>query len=52
MKGQAEYIHKKTIEFPGMLARVYSPVLAEEERTKRMEQIHKAAARLLGKAAT
>ena len=35
------------IEFPGMIARVYHPILTEEERTRRMKKIHDAAARLI-----
>lgn len=34
-------------EFPGMIAKVYRPILTEEERTRRMKKIHDAAARLL-----
>lgn len=47
MNGQTEYTLKKTIEFPGCIARVYSPVLTEQERCKRMQRIHDAAANLL-----
>ena len=47
MNGQTEYTLKKTIEFPGMVARVFSPVLTEEERNRRMQAIHNAAANLL-----
>lgn len=42
-----EYILKKTIESPGCVIRVYSPVLTEEERAKRMKRIHDAAEKLL-----
>lgn len=49
MQGQGEYIHTKTIEFENMVVRVFSPVLTEEERKKRMKAIHKAAANLLMK---
>ena len=35
------------IEFPGMVARVFHPILTEEERTRRMKKIHDAAANLL-----
>lgn len=34
-------------EFPNMIARVYRPILTEEERKRRMKQIHDAAAMLL-----
>ena len=33
--------------FPGMIARVYSPVLTEAERAKRLDDLKKAAVRLL-----
>lgn len=42
-----EYTHKKTIESPGYVIRVYSPVISEEERARRMKAIYKAAADLL-----
>ena len=47
MQNQTEYIHTKTIEMPGMIARIYSPVLTDEERKRRMKRIHDAAAELL-----
>ncbi len=47
MQGQDTYIHIKTFEFDGMVARVFSPVLTDEERKKRMQKIHDAAANLL-----
>ena len=37
----------KIFEFPGMVARVYSPILTDEERKRRMQKIHDAAANLL-----
>lgn len=43
------YELKKTIEFSNMVARVFSPILTEEERNRRMKAIHKAAANLLNK---
>lgn len=42
-----QYQEAKTIHFPGMVARVYHPILTEEERIKRMREIHKQAANLL-----
>ena len=45
--GQTEYIHTKTIEFPGMVARIFSPVLTDEERNRRMKTIEKAASNLM-----
>lgn len=44
---QPEYVHTKTITFPGMVARIYSPVLTEEERKRRMQRIYKATEELL-----
>jgi hypothetical protein len=49
MAQQDQYQLAKTIEFPGMVARVYRPILTEEERARRMAAIHKEAARLLRK---
>jgi len=37
----------KTFEFPGLVARVFSPILTDEERERRMKSIHKAATNLL-----
>lgn len=45
--GQTEYIHKKTLTFPGMVARIFSPVLTEDEYQRRMKAIHNTAANLL-----
>lgn len=47
MKGQTEYKHVRTIEFPNMVVRVFSPVLTEEEQNRRMKAIQKASAELL-----
>lgn len=47
-----EYIHTKTIESPGFIIRVHSPVISSEERTKRMKSIHKATENLLRKVIT
>ena len=41
------YKEVRTMEFPGMVARVYIPELTSEERAKRMKKIHKEAANLL-----
>ena len=46
MKGQ-QYIHKKTIEKPGFIARVFVPVLTPEERQRRTEAIKTASANLV-----
>ena len=42
-----EYLHTKTIKSESAIVRVFSPILTEEERTKRMKAIHKAAAALI-----
>lgn len=47
-----EYKHVKTIEAPGYVIRVHSPIISEEERARRMKAIYKAAENLLKKAAT
>ena len=44
---QPEYVLTKTLTFPGMVARIYSPVLTEEERNRRLEAIKTASANLL-----
>ena len=41
------YKEAKVIEFPGMVVKVFSPILTEEERNRRMKKIHDAAAKLL-----
>jgi hypothetical protein len=46
----AENYTVRTFEYPGITVRAYIPVLAEEDRTKRMKKIHKQAANLLKKA--
>ena len=50
LKGECmntEYVYEKTITFPGMVARIYRPVLTEEEHNRRMEAIKTAAANLV-----
>jgi ribosome recycling factor len=44
-----EYTLKKTIESDNFIIRVYSPVISEEERKRRMKEIYKAAENLLKK---
>lgn len=41
------YKEVRIFEFPNMICRVHIPDLAEEERTRRMKMIEKAAADLL-----
>lgn len=41
------YKEAVVFNFPGMVARVYRPVLDSEEREKRMKEIHKATANVL-----
>jgi hypothetical protein len=47
MKEKDKYKEPKTFELPGAVVKVYSPVLTEEERKRRMAQIAKSAAALL-----
>lgn len=41
------YELKKVIESPQAVVRVFSPIISDKERAKRMKEIHNAAARLL-----
>lgn len=41
------YTLKKIFNFPNGIVRVFSPILTDEERKKRMQKIHNAAANLL-----
>lgn len=41
------YYEPIIMEFPNMRAEIYRPILTEDERARRMKQIHDAAARLL-----
>ena len=47
MKQKDVYKEPKTIHLPGCVAKVYSPILTEEERKRRMQRIEKSAERLL-----
>ena len=47
MQGQTEYTFERTIEFPNMKVRIFRPVLTELEKSKRMQNIHKAASNLM-----
>ena len=47
MKQKDTYAEPKTIEFPNAVIKVYSPILTDEERKRRMEQIAKSAERIL-----
>lgn len=49
MKKQDTYGEPKIFTYPGIVAKVYSPILTEEERQKRMARIAKSAERLLTK---
>lgn len=42
-----KYMEPKVIHYPGAVVKVYSPILTEEERKKRMESISEAAKKLL-----
>ena len=46
-QAETEYIHTETITLPGMVARIFRPVLTEEEHQRRMKAIHNKAANLL-----
>lgn len=41
------YSEPKIFIYPGMVAKVYSPILTDEERQRRMARIAKSAERLL-----
>jgi len=41
------YADVRILEFPGMTVRVHSPRLTEQERQRRMQEIHKQAEKLL-----
>lgn len=47
MSTQDTYQDPVIITFPGMIARVYHPILTEKEREKRLGRLKEAAARLL-----
>ena len=47
MKQKDTYSESKTLHYPGAIVKVSSPILTEEERKRRMEQIAKAAERVL-----
>jgi hypothetical protein len=42
-----QYKEVKTINFPGMVAKVYRPILTAEEQARRNRAIHREAERLL-----
>jgi hypothetical protein len=44
-----KYYDPIIITFPDMVARVYRPILTDEERTRRLKAIHTQAANLLKK---
>lgn len=47
-----EYRLNKTIESPGFIIRVHSPVISSEERNRRIKAIHKATENLMRKVKT
>lgn len=47
MKRQDTYSEAKTYTYHGAIVRVYSPILSDAERQRRMAEIAKSAARLL-----
>ncbi len=46
-KDKDVYSEPKIFTYPGITAKVYSPILTEEERARRMARIAESAARLL-----
>lgn len=47
MKKQDKYGEPKVFTYPGIVAKVYSPILTEAERQMRMSEIAKSAEKLL-----
>lgn len=47
MKQQDTYTEPKTFTYPGIVVKVSSPILTDDERKRRMAQIAKSAERLL-----
>lgn len=47
MKRQDTYGEPKIFTYPGIVAKVYSPILTDEERQRRMARIAESAERLL-----
>ena len=47
MKEKDKYSEAKIFTYPGIVAKVYSPILTDEERKRRMARIAKSAERLL-----
>lgn len=47
MKQQDTYSEARIFNYPGIVAKVYSPILTDEERARRMAQIAKSAEKLL-----
>ena len=47
MKQQDTYSEPKIFTYPEVVAKVYSPILTDEERKRRMARIAKSAERLL-----
>ena len=52
MKQQDKYHEPKVFTYPGAVAKVYSPILTEEERKRRMARIAKSAEMLLAERKT
>lgn len=47
MKEKDNYSEPMTFTYPGIVAKVYSPIITEEEKQRRMARIVKSAERLL-----
>ena len=44
---QGQYSLEKTIKYPNLVARIYRPILTEDEKNRRMREIQKATANLV-----
>ena len=47
MKKPDTYGEPTVLEYPNAIVRVYRPILSDEEQTRRMRQVYKAAEELL-----
>lgn len=47
MKSQDVYGEPRILQYPGITVRVYSPILTDEERARRMKMIEEAAAAVI-----
>ena len=47
MQGQTEYLLERIVELPNFKANIFRPVLTEDEKSRRMQNIHKASVKIL-----